>query len=232
VTALRIAEVAERTGVPATTLRYYEDIGLLAPADRAANGYRAYTERDVERLLFLTRVKPLELTLDDLRGLLAAWDGADCGDVRSRLADLVARHLDGTRGRVAELDALASRLRAVADRLAAATAPHPGGCADDCACVAEPDPPIGCTLTPGALAERVERWRAVLATATSRAAVPGGARLGFALGSVGEVARLAAAEHECCGFLDFALGLTGGAAYLDVRAPAAAQELLTALFLR
>jgi MerR family regulatory protein len=53
--------VADRTGVPSTTLRYYEEIGLLAPAGRRDNGYRAYSDRDVERLQFITRAKALDL---------------------------------------------------------------------------------------------------------------------------------------------------------------------------
>ncbi|MDG9719768.1 MerR family DNA-binding transcriptional regulator [Streptomyces sp. DH24] len=45
----RISQLAERSGVPATTLRFYEDAGLL-PADRTPAGYRVYGEDAVERL--------------------------------------------------------------------------------------------------------------------------------------------------------------------------------------
>jgi MerR family copper efflux transcriptional regulator len=89
-TTLRIADVAERTGVPATTLRYYEDIGLLAPARRSGNGYRSYTDRDVERLTFITRAKQLDLSLDDLRELVTAWDGEG---VQERMAGVVSSRL-------------------------------------------------------------------------------------------------------------------------------------------
>lgn len=46
---MKIGELAERTGVPARMIRYYEAQGLLA-ADRATNGYRVYTEADVDRV--------------------------------------------------------------------------------------------------------------------------------------------------------------------------------------
>ena len=62
VTTMRIAEVAERTGVQVTTLRYYEEIRLLAPAGRSGNGYREYADRDLERLAFITRAKRLDIS--------------------------------------------------------------------------------------------------------------------------------------------------------------------------
>jgi DNA-binding transcriptional MerR regulator len=132
-TTFRIAEVAERTGVPATTLRYYEDIGLLAPAGRKPNGYRAYSERDVERLRFITRAKQLDLTLDDLRDLVTAWDAENCGDVQDRMARVVTDRLEQTQTRLADLMALAAQLQAAAARLATAEK-HAGPCSDGCAC--------------------------------------------------------------------------------------------------
>lgn len=71
---LPISEVAQRPGVPATTLRYYEDIGLIGPAHRAPNGYRTFNERDLERLALITRAKKLDLSLEDVRDLVAALD--------------------------------------------------------------------------------------------------------------------------------------------------------------
>src|SRR3954451_24146214 len=131
-TLLRIAEVAERTGGPDTTLRYYEEIGLLAPAGRTGNGYRAYTGRDIDRLRFLTRAKQLDLSLADLRELLPAWDGDDCDGVRERMARVVADRIGQTSVRIAELMELAAQLQTAAARLAG-TPPHPGGCDDGCA---------------------------------------------------------------------------------------------------
>ncbi|MET8538999.1 MerR family DNA-binding transcriptional regulator [Streptomyces sp. NPDC005065] len=56
----RISQLAERSGVPATTLRFYEDAGLL-PADRTPSGYRMYGEDAVERLAFISSAKLLGL---------------------------------------------------------------------------------------------------------------------------------------------------------------------------
>ena len=135
-TSLRIAQLAERSGVPATTLRYYEKIGLLVPAGRRPNGYRAYTARDVERLAFITRAKRLDLSLDDLRELVTAWDDRDCGDVQELMAHLVRTRLAQTRERIEELNVLAGQLAAAADQLAGPT--RPGRCDDDCLCSTTP----------------------------------------------------------------------------------------------
>lgn len=54
---MNIGEAAALSGLPAKTIRYYEEIGLVRPAVRAANGYRAYAERDVRILMFLHRAR-------------------------------------------------------------------------------------------------------------------------------------------------------------------------------
>ncbi|MGA6160644.1 MerR family transcriptional regulator [Stenotrophomonas sp. NPDC087984] len=54
---MRISQLAERTGVPATTLRFYDDAGLLS-AGRSPIGYRLYGEDAVARLTFIGAAKP------------------------------------------------------------------------------------------------------------------------------------------------------------------------------
>jgi DNA-binding transcriptional MerR regulator len=258
-TTLRIAEVAERTGVPATTLRYYEDIGLLSPAERAANGYRAYSERDVDRLQFISRAKGLDLGLDELRELVSAWDSDDCGGVQERMAQVVADRIAQAQHRIVDLVELAAQLQAAAARLAG-TPPQPGGCDAGCACstaagaareggttfvaltrplVSVPPaeagggvPAIACTLDRGAMRGRIEDWQAVLARATGREPIPGGAALTFGHDAdlTAELARLAAAEHACCGFFDFSIAVTGAGVRFEVRAPVEAQDVLASVF--
>jgi DNA-binding transcriptional MerR regulator len=130
--SLRISEVAERTGVPATTLRYYEEIGLIGPAVRSANGYRNYDERDLDRLAVISRAKKLEISLEDVRDLVAAWESDECGTVQHRLGGIVAIRLQETRERIAELTALAEQLEQTGARLSGK--PQEGACTDDCAC--------------------------------------------------------------------------------------------------
>jgi MerR family transcriptional regulator, repressor of the yfmOP operon len=71
--SLRIGEVAELTGTTPRTIRYYEELGLLAPAaDRPAGAHRAYDEADVERLRELLRLRRvMGLSLEELSELSA-----------------------------------------------------------------------------------------------------------------------------------------------------------------
>ena len=68
---MRISEVASRSGLTAKTIRYYEDIGLIEPAARGANGYRQYEERALGQLHFLARAREVGFNLEESRQLLA-----------------------------------------------------------------------------------------------------------------------------------------------------------------
>jgi MerR family transcriptional regulator, repressor of the yfmOP operon len=69
---MRIGELAKTAGVTPRTVRYYEEIGLLAaPGERSAGEHREYTDEDVERLRELLRLKRLlGLSLDELREVM------------------------------------------------------------------------------------------------------------------------------------------------------------------
>ncbi|MEU1301314.1 MerR family transcriptional regulator [Streptomyces shenzhenensis] len=81
---MRISQLAERSGVPATTLRFYEGSGLL-PAGRTASGYRVYGEEAVQRLAFINTAKHLGLPLEGVGELLSVWEAASCRDVKADL---------------------------------------------------------------------------------------------------------------------------------------------------
>jgi MerR family copper efflux transcriptional regulator len=67
---MNIGQAAVRAGVPPKTIRYYEDIGLVAPAARSDNGYRAYAETDVHVLRFVQRARSLGFSVKECRQLL------------------------------------------------------------------------------------------------------------------------------------------------------------------
>ena len=67
---LHISAVAERTELSLRTLRHYDEIGLVTPSERSEGGFRLYSEQDVQRILLIRRMKPLDFTLEQMRELL------------------------------------------------------------------------------------------------------------------------------------------------------------------
>lgn len=70
---MNIGDVADRTGLPAKTIRYYEDIGLVTPR-RSENGYRVFRDNDLHKLAFLGRARALGFTIEDCRTLMALYE--------------------------------------------------------------------------------------------------------------------------------------------------------------
>lgn len=69
---MNIGDASQRSGLPAKTIRYYEDIGLLKP-DRAENGYRDYSIKDIHELRFLQRARGLGFSVEECRQLLSLY---------------------------------------------------------------------------------------------------------------------------------------------------------------
>ena len=82
---MQIGQVAERTELSIRTIRHYDDVGLIVSSARSAGGFRLYTEADVQRLLLVRRMKPLDFSLEQMRELLEAVDVA--GDEAGAAAD-------------------------------------------------------------------------------------------------------------------------------------------------
>jgi DNA-binding transcriptional MerR regulator len=121
----RISQLADRVGVPATTLRFYESAGLLS-AERTASGYRMYGEEAVERLAFISSGKLLGLSLEEIGDLLGVWEQGVCAAVRERMLPLVAARIADADRRAAELAAFSARLAAFHTELG--QTPPTGGC--------------------------------------------------------------------------------------------------------
>ena len=104
---MQIREVAESAGLPAKTIRYYEDIGLVRP-ERRENGYRDYSTTDIHRLRFLQRARGLGFSIDDCRALLSLYDEKEreSADVRA----IAEAHLEEIDRKIRELQSLRSTL--------------------------------------------------------------------------------------------------------------------------
>lgn len=90
---MQIGEVAERTGLSLRTIRHYDEVGLVVPSARSKGGFRLYTEADVERLMVVRRMKPLDFSLEEMRDLLEVTDRISAvdepagGEERDRLRE-------------------------------------------------------------------------------------------------------------------------------------------------
>lgn len=109
---MNIGEASGATGLPAKTIRYYEDIGLIKP-DRAANGYRDYDGKDVHRLAFIQRSRSLGFTIDECRSLLSLYEDKEraSSDVKALALDKI-REIDRKLG---ELKSLRATLKTLAE---------------------------------------------------------------------------------------------------------------------
>ena len=71
---MKIQEFAQLTGLSTRTIRYYETIGILTFPRRTPNGYREYSEHDLSRARFVAGARSLDLSLDEIREILAMQD--------------------------------------------------------------------------------------------------------------------------------------------------------------
>lgn len=102
---MQIGEVADRTGLSLRTIRYYGEVGLASPSARSRGGFRLYTEADVERLLLIKRMKPLDFSLEEMADLLGILDrlaGAAPGD-QPPLQDRLGMYEQAAQARCAAL---------------------------------------------------------------------------------------------------------------------------------
>ena len=108
---LKIGEIAKATGTNVETVRYYERINLLQPAERTSGNYRTYTPADVARLNFIRHARGLGFNIPDIRSLLDLSDEPerDCSDV-DRIA---SGHLALVEAKLAQLSTLRDELSRV-----------------------------------------------------------------------------------------------------------------------
>ena len=105
---LNIGSVAEASGLPAKTIRYYESIGLIRPAGRRANGYRSYSENDMRTLAFIKRARSLGFSVEEVRALLDLWH--DRSRRSATVKSLATKHIDALDHKIAELQSMREAL--------------------------------------------------------------------------------------------------------------------------
>jgi len=109
---MNIGKAAQKSQLPAKTIRYYEEVCLIKPS-RAENGYRDYSAKDVHRLRFLQRSRSLGFTIEECRLLLSLYDNDQraSADVKSLAQDKIGE-IDR---KIEELKSLRTTLSALAE---------------------------------------------------------------------------------------------------------------------
>lgn len=104
---MNVGQAAGQSGLPAKTIRFYEEIGLIAP-DRAANGYRDYSADDVHRLSFLRRARGLGFSIEDCRQLMALY--RDRSRSSHDVKEIARTHVTAIDAKIAELQSMRATL--------------------------------------------------------------------------------------------------------------------------
>lgn len=120
---MRIGEVSDRVGLSLRTIRHWGEIGLVVPSDRSPGGFRFYTEEDVTRIELVKALRPLDLSLDQIRELLETMDSAatatdagEVGAIAGRLAmyrALAESRVEALRSQVKGLERLSRDMRSI-----------------------------------------------------------------------------------------------------------------------
>lgn len=147
---LKVSAVAKRAALPARTVRFYADAGLLKPTARGENGYRFFGADAVERAQLLRRATRLGVPLREIAEVLAVAERSDCSDAHQAFADAL-------RARILEVDRQVKELAAVREQLVDLAAESDVGCSDAfclCRTRVEPEPQQPEPAKPHARAKR------------------------------------------------------------------------------
>ncbi|MEQ8504885.1 MAG: Cu(I)-responsive transcriptional regulator [Rhodospirillales bacterium] len=109
---MNIGDAARLSGLPAKTIRYYEDIALVVPK-RSDNGYRAYSANDVHKLQFVQRARGLGFPIEHCRTLLSLYE--DQNRASADVKAIAAEHLTEIEAKIEELKALRKTLKHLVD---------------------------------------------------------------------------------------------------------------------
>ena len=111
---MNIGAAARASGVPAKTIRYYEEIGLIEAAARSGGNYRVYGDSEVETLRFIQRARSLGFSVGEVAELLALW--RDRSRSSRQVKALAKQHLLDIDGKIAALKTMRDTLNELIER--------------------------------------------------------------------------------------------------------------------
>ena len=112
---MNIGDVAEKSGLPPKTIRYYEEIGLISPM-RGANGYRSFRTTDIHKLAFLGRARALGFSIQECRALMQLY--ADESRASAEVKAIAEQHLREIERKIFDLKDMQNTLAALVDACA------------------------------------------------------------------------------------------------------------------
>ena len=111
---MRIQQASRESGMPPKTIRFYEEIGVVRPAARSANGYRQFSETDVRTLKFIHRARKLGFSVEDIQRLLSLWQ--DKKRASANVKKLALAHAHEIEARIRELESVKHAVLHLAER--------------------------------------------------------------------------------------------------------------------
>jgi MerR family copper efflux transcriptional regulator len=109
---LRVGDLAKRTGKTVRALHLYEELGLLAPAERSGGGYRLYTRDSELRVRWIDKLQQMGFSLTDIKQIVRDVDSQSAPHAMQRVQDLFREKLEETREQLRRLRALEDELTA------------------------------------------------------------------------------------------------------------------------
>ena len=106
---MNIGQAAKSSGVSAKMIRYYEQTGLIPPADRRASGYRDYSDTDVHMLRFIRRARDLGFSVAEISELLGLW--RDQSRQSSEVRRIASNHIDALEEKIRDMQDMAATLK-------------------------------------------------------------------------------------------------------------------------
>lgn len=101
---MQIGQAAARAGLSLRTLRHWDEVGLVTPSARSNGGFRLYSEADIKRILVIKSMKPLDLSLEEIRELLELVESASDREAATpERAERVNHYEDRTRSCISRL---------------------------------------------------------------------------------------------------------------------------------
>lgn len=108
---ITISETSKRTGLSPKTIRFYEDVGLIDPAQRRSNGYRIYSREDINKLILIKNARDIGLPIEKIKKLLQGCVESNCKETRISIEANVDSYLEIITKKIEQLQSLKLKLQ-------------------------------------------------------------------------------------------------------------------------